>query len=181
MANKDLSKSDPVGDIEAQMNRDFNTVIRKAYNSLSTKTHSPVYTGFFASSWKVDTKAIVAKDEVKNFKPWSNIKLAADPGGDKWKPAGFRPPNPKIQKRHEINKQYNIKRPVYIGNTVKYAAYALEGGKIQNFIQGRLAKIIKDTMTQKKGKLFLASRQTQGLSPKGTGGVGYSEVNFKEY
>ena len=35
MANKDLSKSDPVGDIEAQMNRDFNTVIRKAYNSLS--------------------------------------------------------------------------------------------------------------------------------------------------
>jgi len=180
MANKDLSKSDPVGDIEAQMNRDFNTVIRKAYNSLSTKTHSPVYTGFFASSWKVDTKPIVAKDEVKNFKPWANIKLASDEGGDKWKPAGFRPPNPKIQKRHEINKQYNIKRPVYIGNTVKYAAYALEGGKIQNFIQGRLAKIIKDTMTQKKGKLFLASRQMQGFGSS-KGGVGYSEINLKEY
>jgi hypothetical protein len=149
MANKDLSKSDPVGDIEAQMNRDFNTVIRKAYNSLSTKTHSPVYTGFFASSWKVDTKPIVAKDEVKNFKPWANIKLASDEG-------------------------------VYIGNTVKYAAYALEGGKIQNFIQGRLAKIIKDTMTQKKGKLFVASRQMQGFGSS-KGGVGYSEINLKEY
>ena len=36
-------------------------------------------------------------------------------------------------------------------------------------------------MTEKKGKLFVASRQTQGLSTRGTGGVGYSEINFKEY
>ena len=72
MANKDLSKSDVVGDIEAQMNRDFNTVIRKAYNSLSTKTHSPVRTGFFASSWKVDTKAVAATDDILNHEPWAS-------------------------------------------------------------------------------------------------------------
>ena len=36
-------------------------------------------------------------------------------------------------------------------------------------------------MTDKRGKLFVASKQTQGLSSKGTGGVGYSEINFKDY
>ena len=50
---KDFLKSDPIADLEAQLNSDFNTVIRKAHKSLGTKTHSPVYTGFFASSWKV--------------------------------------------------------------------------------------------------------------------------------
>ena len=179
MANRDLSKSDPVGDIEARMNRDFNAVIRKAYNSLSTKTHSPVRTGFFASSWKVDTKAVAATDDILKYEPWASKKreesIAFFRGVTNFKHT------PEIQKRHQINKEYNIKRPVYIGNTVKYAAYALEGGKIQNFIQGRLGKIIRETMTDKRGKLFVASKQTQGLSSKGTGGVGYSEINFKDY
>ena len=74
MANKDLSKSDPVGEIEARMKQDFNTVIKKAYNSLSTKTHSPVRTGFFASSWKVDTKAIPATDDILDHEPWASKK-----------------------------------------------------------------------------------------------------------
>ena len=39
--SKKLLKSDPVGDLEAQINADFNTVIRKAHSSLGTKTHSP--------------------------------------------------------------------------------------------------------------------------------------------
>ena len=41
---KDFLKSDPIGDLEAQLNRDFNKVIRAAHKSLGTKTHSPVYT-----------------------------------------------------------------------------------------------------------------------------------------
>jgi hypothetical protein len=44
---KDLLKSDPVADLQAQINADFNSLIRKTHKSLSTKTHSPVYTGFF--------------------------------------------------------------------------------------------------------------------------------------
>jgi len=35
-------------------------------------------------------------------------------------------------------------------------------------------------MTEKKGKLFVASRQMQGFGSS-KGGVGYSEINFKEY
>jgi len=177
MANKDLSKSDPVGDLEARMNRDFNTVIRKAHNSLATKTHSPVRTGFFASSWKVDTKAIPAVDDMLQHEPWASKKREESAAFFQGRSFLHKPV---IQKRHAITKNYNIKRPVYIGNTVKYAAYALESGKIQTFIQGRLAKIIKETMTDKKGKLFVASHGTEGFGAS-KGGVGYSEINFKEY
>jgi hypothetical protein len=49
---KEFLKSDPMADLEAQINADFNSVVRKTHSSLSTKTHSPVWTGFFASSWR---------------------------------------------------------------------------------------------------------------------------------
>ena len=55
---KDFLKSDPIGDIEAQLNADFNKLIKKVHKGLSTKKRSPVYTGFFASSWKVQTMGV---------------------------------------------------------------------------------------------------------------------------
>jgi len=172
---KDFLKSDPIGDLEAQLNRDYNTVIKKAHNSLGTKTHSPVYTGFFASSWKVANTPPKAKDDVKDFQPWSSIKLAFDKGGDSWKKAGEKPPKPKIQPRFKIKRTFNIKKSVYIGNTAKYASYALEGGKIQNFIQGRLGQIIKENMKEKKGKLFLFGKETSGFGSS-LPGIGYTDV-----
>ena len=170
---KDFLKEDPIKDLDAQLNADFNKLVRKVHRSLSTKKRSPVYTGFFASSWKAQTMGVKAKDDIKNFKPWSNIKLAFDKGGDNWKKAGSKPSNPKIQPRFKVDKTFNYKRPVFIGNRAKYAAYALEGGKVQYFIQGELGKLIKETM--KEGKLFIASRQTRGLSDEGTGGQAYTE------
>jgi len=175
MAKKDFLKSDPIGELEAQLNVDFNKLIKKVHRSLSTKKRSPVYTGFFASSWKVQTMGVKAKDRAEDFKPWSNIKLEFDKGGDSWKPAGSRPSNPKVQPRFKVEKTFNFKRPVFIGNRAKYAAYALEGGKIQYFVQGELGKLIKETMKEKKGRIFVASRQTQGLSSEGTGGQAYTE------
>ena len=165
---KDLLKSDPAADLQAQINADFNSVIRKAHKSLSTKTHSPVYTGFFASSWKVQTTGVRPKDDIRNFRPWSNIKkivlnqlmvsgLVQNQG------------NPTIRIRYPITRTFNINRPVFIGNRAKHAAYALEGGKVQNFIQGRLAKIIRDTMKEKKtkGRIFLQARQSPGFGSIG--------------
>ena len=163
---KDFLKSDPIADLEAQLNSDFNTVIRKAHKSLGTKTHSPVYTGFFASSWKVANTPPKAKDDILKFKPWSEIKRQSK---------GKRPSNPKVQPRFKVNKTFDIKKTVFIGNTVKYASYALEGGKIQNFIQGRMGQIIKENMKEKKGKLFLLGKETGGfgnLAP----GIGYGDV-----
>lgn len=160
---KDFLKEDPMKDLEGQLNADFNKLVKKVHRSLSTKKRSPVYTGFFASSWKAQTMGVKAKDDVYKFQPWGNL---AREGKNK-------KPTPKIQPRFKVNKTFNYKRPVFIGNRAKYAAYALEGGKVQYFIQGELGKLIKETM--KEGKLFIASRQTRGLSDEGTGGQAYTE------
>tara|TARA_Y100000356_G_scaffold29878_1_gene21725 strand:+ start:160 stop:651 length:492 start_codon:yes stop_codon:yes gene_type:complete len=160
---KDFLKEDPIKDLNAQLNADFNKLVRKVHRSLSTKKRSPVYTGFFASSWKAQTMGVKAKDDVYKFQPWANL---AREGKSK-------KPTPKIQPRFKVDKTFNYKRPVFIGNRAKYAAYALEGGKVQYFIQGELGKLIKETM--KEGKLFVASRQTRGLSTEGTGGQAYTE------
>ena len=160
---KDFLKEDPIKDLESQLNADFNKLVRKVHRSLSTKKRSPVYTGFFASSWKAQTMGVKAKDDVYKFQPWANLARE----GKKKKPT------PKIQPRFKVDKTFNYKRSVFIGNRAKYAAYALEGGKVQYFIQGELGKLIKETM--KEGKLFVASRQTRGLSTDGTGGQAYTE------
>ena len=160
---KDFLKEDPIKDLESQLNADFNKLVRKVHRSLSTKKRSPVYTGFFASSWKAQTMGVKAKDDVYKFQPWGNL---AREGKNK-------KPTPKIQPRFKVDKTFNYKRSVFIGNRAKYAAYALEGGKVQYFIQGELGKLIKETM--KEGRLFIASRQTRGLSDEGTGGQAYTE------
>ncbi len=176
--SKNFSKSDPIADIQAQINADFNSVVRKTHKSLSTKQHSPVYTGFFASSWKVQTTGVKAKDDIRKFKPWSNIKRASTKSiNGKW--VSTKPSNPTIRIRYPVTRTFNIRRPVFIGNRAKYAAFALEGGKIQNFIQGRMAKIINDTMKEKKtkGRIFLQSRQSPGFGRSGPQ-AGSTELNL---
>ena len=182
---KPLQKSDPVGTLESQLNQDFNGLIREIHRSLSTKKHSPVWTGFFASSWKVQTSAVKAVDKVEDFNPWKTIKRQKSEEFFKgWRNkrqiASTKPANPKIQPRFPVEKTFNIKRPVWIGNRAKYAAYALEGGDIQRFIQGRLAKLIKQNMKEKKGKLFIASQKSAGFGSS-KDGVRLSEINIKDY
>ena len=182
---KPLQKSDPVGTLEDQLNQDFNGLIREIHRSLSTKKHSPVWTGFFASSWKVQTSAVKAVDKVEDFNPWKTIKRQKSEEffkgwRDKRQIASTKPANPKIQPRFPVEKTFNIKRPVFIGNRAKYAAYALEGGKIQNFIQGRLGQLIKQNMKEKKGKLFIASQKSAGFGSS-KDGVRLSEINIKDY
>lgn len=173
MARKPLGKSNPVNDVEAKLNADFNQLIKKIHKQLSTKKRSPVYTGFFASSWKVQTMGVKAVDKVEDFQPWASIKKAKK---DSWNKDSVKSKNTtyKIQPRFPVDKTFNFKRPVYIGNRAKYAAYALEGGKVQFFIQGELGRLIQETMKDKKGKLFVASRKMQDFGSS-KGGVGYTE------
>jgi len=176
---KDFLKSDPIADITAQINADFNTVVNKTHKSLSTKTYSPVWTGFFASSWKVQTTGVRPKDDIRNFKPWSTIKKNSTKSiNGKW--VSTKPSNPTIRIRYPNKRTFNIDRPVFIGNRATHAAYALEGGKIQNFIQGRMAKIIRDNMKEKrtKGRIFLQSRQSPSLTGRTNPSAGYTELNL---
>ena len=178
---KPLQKSDPVGTLEDQLNQDFNDLIRDIHKNLSTKKHSPVYTGFFASSWKVQTMAVNAVEKAEDHQPWKGIKREASLyffENKRAMPASLVPHQIRI--RYPVEKTFNIIRPVFIGNRAKYAAYALEGGKIQNFIQGRLGQLIKQNMKEKKGKLFLASRKSPGFgSIKDS--VALSEIKIKDY
>ena len=95
------------------------------------------------------------------------------------KSTGYYNVKPVIKARFPVKRAFNYKRPVYIGNKAKYAIYALEGGKIQNFVQGRLAQIIRDNMKEKKGKLFLAKDISSGFGTS-KDGVQYGEFNLKD-
>ena len=161
-------------DLDMKISKDFNALIRKVHTQLSTKKRRPVYTVFFASSWKVQSSAIRETEKVKNFKPWSGIKkqatttFFAGTGGDK-------PLNPVVQPRFPVKRAFNYKRSVFIGNKAEYAVYALEGGKVQSFIQGSLGKMIKETMSD-KGKLFVGGSTTGGFGSS-QGGVKYTEFS----
>ena len=115
---------------------------------------------------------VKAVDRVEDFQPWANIKKAKK---DSWNKDSVKSKNTtyKIQPRFPVDKTFNIKRSVFIGNRAKYAAYALETGKVQFFVQGELGRLIQETMTS-KGKIFVASKKTGGFGSF-EGGVGYTE------
>ena len=184
---KDFLKSDPIGDFEQQFNQDYNQLIRKVHKGLSTKKRSPVYTGFFASSWKAQGTPVRPKDPIEKFSPWNTIKRQATAEFLKNKTAnkgnkstGYYNVKPFIQPRFPVDRVFNYKRTVYIGNKAEYAVYALEGGKLQLFIQGSLGKMIKETMTE-KGKVFLGGSTTFNNSPMSTGIQSDPSVRYTEF
>ena len=154
-------------DLDKNISRDFNALIKKIHRTLSTKKHSPVYTGFFASSWKVQSSPIKANDFIQEFAPWKGIKREATRMFLASSVKENRPKNPVIEPRYPVKRAFNYRRPVYIGNKAEYSIYALEGGKLQMFIQGSLGKMISETMTD-KGKIFLGGSTTFNNSPKST-------------
>ena len=169
---KELYKKN--SDLDRTISRDFNTLIKKVHTQLSTKKRSPVYTGFFASSWVAQGSPVRARDDIKKFQPWNAIKqeaMTAFLAGT----GGNAPRNPVVKPRFPVKRAFNYTRPVYIGNQVKYAQYALEGGKVQLFIQGSLGKMIRETMTD-KGKLFVGGSTTGGFGSF-QGGVKYTEFS----
>jgi|TARA_R100000030_G_scaffold76841_1_gene59770 hypothetical protein len=157
-------------DLEAYMQESFNRLILTILRRLATKKRSPVYTGFFASSWKADTSPIKANDELEE--PWLGLSKA------KW--------NDKANKDYKIdprfyppNKAFNYKRRVYIGNTAKYAVYALESGKVQQFVQGpEMAKLFGEAFKPRAPRISVGARQGIGTFGTQAGEIytGYTEL-----
>ena len=179
-------------DLDTQISVDFNELLRKVHLGLSNNLKKrsdtmPVWTGFFASSWKVQTSAVIPKDKVENFRPWSTIKREKSEEffknwrekkrGKQKKPKAF------VEQRFPIgegNRIFNYKRPVYIGNRAIYSLYVIESGKIQSYVQGKMAKLIKETMTD-KGKLFLGGSTTFNNSPGSTATQRPASVKYTEF
>ena len=155
-------------DLDKKISRDFNNLIKDVHAKLSTKKRSPVWTGFFASSWEASTSAIQPTEKAENFEPWKTIKLErtldyfakrkAGPPYTKQTP----PAKPVVEARFPVRRAFNYKKAVFIGNRAKYSVYALEGGKVQSFIQGSLGKMIKENMSD-KGRLFIGGGVTEGF------------------
>ena len=159
-------------EIEAHLQQSYNRLIVTIMRRLATKKRSPVYTGFFASSWKAHTSPIVADDKVENFAPWSEIRKRKrqDPANKEYKiDPRFYPPD----------KAYSYKRRVYIGNTAEYSIYALESGKVQQFAQGpEMKKLVDDAFKERTPKISVGGRQGIGTFGTQAGKIytGYSEL-----
>jgi len=154
----DTNLDDFDNDYEAYFDRAFNNLIQTAVAGLSTPEHSPVYTGLFASSWKARQNRPVERDsreKTDRFRrdkdPWKNaykIKTTNSAGREtEWGPmpqGGME----QIKRRFKVP-DFNYKKgPVYIGNQVHYAQYALEDGRPLAFIQG-MKKIVDNAFQEK--------------------------------
>ena len=155
-----------IPDLEGNLERDLNTLVRAVLSDLSTKENSPVDTGFFVSSWTASTQRPRPDEARESVAPWSNIKPRRR--GDQSNPQAV------IEPRF-IDSIPNFKpfSKVFIGNRSEYAARALASPRSQvpQYVQGKLGKIINEVFTDKKPKL--------GVGTYGSG-VKYESKNVRE-
>ena len=157
---KDLPK-----DLDKKISRDFNRLIKDIHNELSDEENMPVWTGFFASSWKASNTPVQATHKVENYEPWATIKRGTSIEFFKTGKS-TRPENPVIQPRFPVgsgNRIFNYRKAVWIGNKAIYSQYVLETGEIQEFVQGQLGRLIKENMSD-KGKLFIGGAVSEKYS-----------------
>ena len=137
-------------DLENNLERDLNKLVKAIIADLSTEENSPVDTGFFASSWTASTQRPRPDEARESVAPWSNIKPTR---------RGQRSPQAKVEPRF-INSIPNFKpfSKVFIGNRSQYAARALASprSKIPQYVQGDLRNLINQIFTDKP-KLGIAA------------------------
>ena len=151
-----MAKSDTIDniipDLERNLERDLNILVRAIITDLSTKQNSPVDTGFFASSWTASTQRPRADQPREEFAPWSNIKPSRD---------GTEAPGAVIEPRFLDTLSFNFKpfSKVFIGNRSEYAARALASPRsgVPQYVQGKLGKLINQVFTDKKPKLAVGT------------------------
>ena len=154
---KDLPK-----DLDRQISEDFNELLQEVHTDLSNPNEMPVWTGFFASSWKIQGTPIIPTDRVENHEPWASIKREAS---EEFFRTGksSRPENPVIDPRFPVGTDYKFRdKDIYIGNAAEYAGYASENPVISQFVQGEAGTIIKDNMRE-KGKIFIGAKPSGGF------------------
>lgn len=111
---------------------------------LAQQESSPVRTGFFASSWKAQTRRVQPKDKIEDHKPWSEkAKEFSDTG---------KVPQPVIEPRFEADSNLQLRDVVYVGSSVEYASRAIEFGQVQRYVQGQGIKaLLRKNFSEKGG------------------------------
>lgn len=158
-------------DIKQKLTADLNALINYATEELAKDTVSPVLTGFFASSWKADTRRPETKDLQENFAPWNTLKKVTLANKRVTLAPGEKPV---ISPRYAVP-SFKLNQTIFIGNTVKYAAEALASpkNKIPEFVQGEFRDLVKLFFTDKEPRIRIAAtRGSQERQPLSFFGVG---------
>ena len=131
-------------DLNSNLERDFNILLRTIITDLSTEQYSAVDTGFFASSWTASTQRPRPDQSRKDHSPWSNIKPSRN---------GTKASGAVVEPRFLDKLSFNFKpySKVFVGNRSEYAARALASPRsgVPQYVQGELNKLIKRTFTDK--------------------------------
>ena len=157
-------------DLDKKISRDFNDLIKKVHRTLSTKKHSPVYTGFLASSWRAQKSQVRQKDRREDFEPWASIKREHDlpKGSEGWKPAGSKPSNPVIEPRFSPP-TFDYRKGCFIGNQAEYSSYVIENPNIAKYVKNGVKSTIDQNFKEKKrGAIKIGSVQKKALFGKGS-------------
>ena len=138
-------------DLQDNLTKDLNVLVKAIVADLSTEQNSPVDTGFFASSWTASTQRPRPDQLREDHAPWSNIRPTRQ---------GEPAPGAVVEPRF-IDEIPNFKpfQKVFIGNRSQYAARALGSprSQIPQYVQGNLRKLIQETFTDKRPKLAVAT------------------------
>lgn len=157
----------------------FNRFVKNTVIELSTDEAeggaSPVHTGYFASSWTARYNRIEREPKEvsdKNRKGQGGIdgseefreayeenlrrknqarSKAGVPKADSSCPPFMRGSIVPRYLKNVINREFDFRRTVYIGNTTYYRAYALEGGSVQRYVQGEIGKKVNQAFQEYKG------------------------------
>ena len=152
-------------DLNKKISRDFNNLVKDVHSELTSEQNMPVWTGFFASSWKASNTPVQPDQDVMSHQPWASIKQEVFEGFKLTKQS-IRPENPVVQPRFPVGEGeriFNYRKGVFIGNRANYSEYVLESGEIQNFVQGQLGRLIKENMSD-KGKIFIGGKVSDKTS-----------------
>ena len=145
-------------DLDKKISRDFNNLIKDVHNELSSEQNMPVWTGFFASSWKASNTPVQATHDIMDYQPWASIKQEVFEGfkltGKSEKPEGIVQPRFPVGQGERI---FSYRKSVFVGNKANYSQYVLESGEIQTFVQGQLGRLIRENMSD-KGKIFIGGK-----------------------
>jgi len=146
-------------DLNKKISRDFNNLVKDVHAELSSERNMPVWTGFFASSWKASNTPVSATHDIMDYQPWASIKQEVFEGF-KLTRESRKPDAPVVQPRFPVGEGeriFNYRKGVFIGNKANYSQYVLETGEIQDFVQGQLGRLIKENMSD-KGKIFIGGK-----------------------
>ena len=157
----------------------FNRFVKNTVVELGTDAAeggaSPVHTGYFASSWTARYNRV--EREPKEVSDKNRKGRGGVEGSEEWKKAYDENLRRKNQARSKagvpkadsscppfvrggvvprylksvINREFDFRRTVYIGNTTYYRAYALEGGSVQKYVQGKIGQQVKQAFQEYKG------------------------------